>query len=307
MLAGSYGRYSSTHRVALTSTDTWDYIWARASHALSTPPLRGKEGGGDWSPLMVEQMRLCEEVHSEIESEWLRPWGAQGREHAATHSGYWGERMGRLHQAWESLEARTAGTIALLTAAVRGAEKGRVGGGGDGLQLLPEGVRAFDVLSQQLSKRGGTGDAGALAGRAGWQARLASKAYQTLPPSQRPFDFPKFSSGSPVDSFEPSLAGLGLKMPREDVTELLSVLRALRAAFVQQARGGGVGRSESMSSPATQADVKSVRAHSQTNVSTKPAARKRYRSKSGQSESAGNLNEKPHVLSGKHRKLEHHG
>jgi len=53
-------------------------------------------------------LRLCEEVHTEVEFEWLRPWAAQGGAHAASHALYWRPRMARLLRAWDRLEARTA-------------------------------------------------------------------------------------------------------------------------------------------------------------------------------------------------------
>ena len=53
-------------------------------------------------------LRLCEDVHTEVEFEWLRPWAAQGGAHAASHALYWQPRMARLLRAWDRLEARTA-------------------------------------------------------------------------------------------------------------------------------------------------------------------------------------------------------
>ena len=53
-------------------------------------------------------LRLCEDVHTEVEFEWLRPWAAQGGAHAASHALYWRPRMARLLRAWDRLEARTA-------------------------------------------------------------------------------------------------------------------------------------------------------------------------------------------------------
>ena len=53
-------------------------------------------------------LRLCEDVHTEVEFEWLRPWAAQGGAHAASHALYWRPRMARLLRAWDRPEARTA-------------------------------------------------------------------------------------------------------------------------------------------------------------------------------------------------------
>ena len=82
VLAGSSGRYSSTHRVGLSATDTWSYIEARAA-ARGAPPLGDAAAG--WRPLTLAAVRLAEEAHTEIELEWLRPWAAQGSAHAESH------------------------------------------------------------------------------------------------------------------------------------------------------------------------------------------------------------------------------
>ena len=59
VFAGSCGRLSSTHRVALTATDTWQHIWARAELALATPLT--PPGGG---AVRAAALRLCEEARA---------------------------------------------------------------------------------------------------------------------------------------------------------------------------------------------------------------------------------------------------
>ena len=171
VLAGSSGRYSSTHRVGLSATDTWSYIEARAAAARGAPPLGDAAAG--WRPLTLAAVRLAEEAHTEIELEWLRPWAAQGSAHAESHGGYWRPRIEKLVAAWEALEARTAATVALLEAAA-GMEAAAAAA------LLPEGVRCFDVLLQLLERRE--------AQRDGWRARLSSRSYREAPPHRQPFE-----------------------------------------------------------------------------------------------------------------------
>ena len=171
VLAGSCGRYSSTHRVALTATDTFDYIWSRVEDALRVIPPGVRTGGGALSfsgVLSAAEIRLCEEVHSEVEFEWIRHWGAQGAALAASHRGYWQPRLARLRAAWLRLEARTAAFVSVLCAAASAPADAAAA-------LLPEGIRAYDVLERQLLKRVGRTAAGEFIGRVGWRARLSAR------------------------------------------------------------------------------------------------------------------------------------
>jgi alpha-ketoglutarate-dependent dioxygenase FTO len=80
VLAGAQPRYSTTHRVAVTATDTWDYIWGRVEEALALPPPGGAPAGSDedtaekqqaLAPLWADSLKATEELHSELEFEWL--------------------------------------------------------------------------------------------------------------------------------------------------------------------------------------------------------------------------------------------
>lgn len=90
MLAGSRcGRYSSTHRVAVTAADTWEYIERRCAAALEqpTPAFYGAGTGARESvEVLRESISTCEVAHSEVEFEWLRQWGTQGQAHVDTHA-----------------------------------------------------------------------------------------------------------------------------------------------------------------------------------------------------------------------------
>ena len=155
VLAGSgQGRYSSTHRVAVTATDTWQHVQQRCEAALGKgedeqylPPVFGAEG--DVGVLLADRLRLVEEVHTEIEFEWLRQWGAQGQAHAATHQRYWAPRMQELEATWRRLEAWTAAHCRFLADAAAATDGHRA------RAALPEGVRCYDVLEQLLIKRRG--------------------------------------------------------------------------------------------------------------------------------------------------------
>ena len=223
VIAGSSGRYSSTHRVAVTSTDTYQYIRARLDSVLNAPPIRI---GGQWQPMMAAELKRCEEVHTEVEMEWLRPWGVQGKRHSTDHGAYWEPRMAQMEEAWRRLEARTAGHVALLEAAAAAAPD-------LASRLLPEGVRCFDILEVQLTKREGSVDPAKPLGRLSWQARTKSSAYAHLQADQKPLDFPRFWEAC-AEAYDPPMQGMALCLPPEALQSTIAALRQHRAAFAQR-------------------------------------------------------------------------
>ena len=212
--------------------------------AAPEPPTFGGGGsGGGSGALMASTLRLIEEVHSEVEFEWLRPWGVQGTHHAETHAGYWAPRMAKLHAAWLRMEARTAAHLGFLAAAAaETAQPGRA------RAALPEGVRCFDVLLGLLQKRQGLATQSEQKGRAGWAARAASREYLGLGTGARPFTYPRFAAGEPASRHEPKLAAGGagagaagggssgtgrLAMPCEELGDAIAELTRHRASFAR--------------------------------------------------------------------------
>lgn len=235
VLAGDAPRYSSTHRVAVVATDTWQYIAARCAEALPAGAAGAPPSFGRGDVLSVASLRLLEEVHSEAEFEWLRPWGVQGTAHAATHKGWWQPRMEQLEGIWRQLEARTAAHLAFLVAASAASPQ-------QAAKQLPEGVRCYDVLLGLLTKREGMATDTKQQGRAGWRARAAAREYKSLSPGYQPFRFPTFSPpGTRVAKADERMAqaGLGdLTMPEEALAGAIVTLTRARAAFVKAAAGG---------------------------------------------------------------------
>ncbi len=171
VLAGSgCGRYSSTHRVAVTERDTYDSIERRAAAAVAATAALARRPGEQQrldDDAVVEALRGVEGVHSELEFDWLRQWGVQGQAHAETHSAcaYWPPRMAQLRQHWQALEARTAthctnivdaAAAATAAAATNGSSNSDGGGSGNvyGVALLR---RCCDVLLEALTLRRGRG------------------------------------------------------------------------------------------------------------------------------------------------------
>ena len=177
VLAGSgCGRYSSTHRVAVTERETWQSIERRAAAAVAATaslfPRHGEQQQRLGDDAVVEALRMIEEVHSELEFDWLRQWGVQGQAHAETHSecAYWPPRMAQLRQHWQALEERTAthctdivdaaaaaAAVAATTTSSTTSGSGSGGGSGYGVAVLR---RCCDVLLEALTLRRGDGDGG---------------------------------------------------------------------------------------------------------------------------------------------------
>ena len=97
---------------------------------------------------------------------------------------------------------------------------------------MPDGVRCFDWLEQALIKRQGAPQQGRpdWHARSGWEARLRSSAYTSLPAEHRPLPMLRFRSGASASEREPEL-GPSVRLLPEDLTETLRTLRAARATF----------------------------------------------------------------------------
>lgn len=106
VLAGSTARrISSTHRVAVTETDTYNYIRDRCSMALTSvkAELKEKESPADWNiPILME----AQAVLTEVEFEWIAQYWVQGAQHNVQHI-WWQAPVRALEQARAALEKLT--------------------------------------------------------------------------------------------------------------------------------------------------------------------------------------------------------
>lgn len=104
VLSGSESnRISSTHRVAVTQEDTFDYIRKRAKGALKRFRL---QLSGDTSQMDAKVIVYCQRVLTEIEMEWIAQYWLQGAEHDRMHI-WWQRPMRTLEALWLSLEELT--------------------------------------------------------------------------------------------------------------------------------------------------------------------------------------------------------
>jgi len=111
VLAGSVSnRISSTHRVAVTQEDTYDYILKRVKIARKRFRLQMEamcvdsslEGNGPDAKVI----RYCQRVLTEVETEWIAQYWLQGAQHDKMHT-WWQRPMKTLEAYWQALEAAT--------------------------------------------------------------------------------------------------------------------------------------------------------------------------------------------------------
>uniref|UniRef100_A0A673VKM8 Alpha-ketoglutarate-dependent dioxygenase FTO n=2 Tax=Suricata suricatta TaxID=37032 RepID=A0A673VKM8_SURSU len=106
VLAGLPPRFSSTHRVAECSTGTLDYILQRCHVALQN--VREEAGSGAISLKCFEPavLKQGEEIHNEVEFEWLRQFWFQGSRYRKC-TDWWCQPMAQLEELWKKMEGVT--------------------------------------------------------------------------------------------------------------------------------------------------------------------------------------------------------
>ncbi|XP_071973759.1 alpha-ketoglutarate-dependent dioxygenase FTO isoform X2 [Engystomops pustulosus] len=106
VLAGSQPRFSSTHRVAECCTGTFSYIQRRCEKALGNLCQAPYSGETKLQSLEVEILQEMEEIHNEVEFDWLRQFWFQGNRYSQ-FSDYWLLAMAELEQQWRQMETMT--------------------------------------------------------------------------------------------------------------------------------------------------------------------------------------------------------
>ncbi|XP_002738337.2 alpha-ketoglutarate-dependent dioxygenase FTO-like [Saccoglossus kowalevskii] len=104
VIAGTLPRYSSTHRVVESSDSTLCYIQQRCQTALDN--IGYKDQIPYLKSLETDVLQLIEEIHSEIEFEWLRQFWMQGTQHSQERQ-YWLKPMEQLQEDWKTMELMT--------------------------------------------------------------------------------------------------------------------------------------------------------------------------------------------------------
>uniref|UniRef100_A0AAQ6A8F5 Alpha-ketoglutarate-dependent dioxygenase FTO n=1 Tax=Amphiprion ocellaris TaxID=80972 RepID=A0AAQ6A8F5_AMPOC len=173
VLAGDAARFSSTHRVAECSSGTLTYIQSRCQEALSNLHTDPETGSYSLLALLPTTLQNCEEIHNEVEFEWLRQYWFQGQRYARFCS-WWTRPMEQLEKDWRLMETMTM----LFLATVE--EEGQAG----------EGRREMaETLLSALTDRHQQ--------RQTWRDRCHSSLAQTLPPEEAPVDRPFWGVDDP--------------------------------------------------------------------------------------------------------------
>jgi len=249
VLAGRTRRFSSTHRVAVTAKDTFEYAKARCVRALKLlPALKarardarggGKGGGtrtrnenededenGQRRPSLAKLMQGVAEAHREVEFQWIRMFWLQGSAHARQHRAYWTRRIEELTQAWDAMELGLRwGLDALRLGAKKKGRKDTPGSGGDPSRVLRDDFeitpRDYDVAAYLLGE--------IAEAREAYRARVQAAAYGRLPAERRPVrNAPGFDAKSP--------------MP-EDLRPVAKAVERWKAEFLAGGNGGKGKRS----------------------------------------------------------------
>ncbi|XP_024781683.1 alpha-ketoglutarate-dependent dioxygenase FTO isoform X1 [Pan paniscus] len=162
VLAGSQPRFSSTHRVAECSTGTLDYILQRCQLALQN--VCDDVDNDDVSLKSFEPavLKQGEEIHNEVEFEWLRQFWFQGNRYRKC-TDWWCQPMAQLEALWKKMEGVTN---AVLHEVKR-----------EGLPMEQRNEILTAILASLTARQNL---------RREWHARCQSRIARTLPADQKP-------------------------------------------------------------------------------------------------------------------------
>ncbi|XP_041125198.1 alpha-ketoglutarate-dependent dioxygenase FTO isoform X1 [Polyodon spathula] len=169
VLAGARPRFSSTHRMAECSAGTLEYIFGRCQVALNNLHKDPSSERPSLVSLEVSVLKQAEEIHNEVEFEWLRQYWFQGRRYAK-FSDWWCKPMERLEELWREMELMT--WLVLCT----------VEGEGCPAADRREAVQGVLPLLEERNQL-----------RQHWRARCQSRLAKTLPADEEPICHPYWS------------------------------------------------------------------------------------------------------------------
>ncbi|XP_075433104.1 alpha-ketoglutarate-dependent dioxygenase FTO isoform X3 [Ascaphus truei] len=174
VLAGSQPRFSSTHRVAECSRGTLHYIRSRCSAALENLDTHPDTGAACLKSVETGVLREAEDIHSEVEFEWLRQFWFQGTRYSKC-SDFWQVAMAELEDRWKQMETMTSLVLEQIVKDNRTEEERRA------IRncVLPPLAERRDLRNE-------------------WRARCRSKLVKSLPPDQAPHCYPYWEEGDPA-------------------------------------------------------------------------------------------------------------
>nr|KAF6285657.1 FTO alpha-ketoglutarate dependent dioxygenase [Myotis myotis] len=191
VLAGLPPRFSSTHRVAECSTGTLDYILQRCQLALQNVGDVTDSGGVSLKSLEPAVLKQGEEIHNEVEFEWLRQFWFQGsRPRKCTD--WWCQPMAQLEEMWRKMEGVTNGVLHEVRR--------------EGVPVGQRNAMVTAILASLTTRQ---------TLRREWHARCQSRIARTLPADQKPECRPYWEKEDPA-----------MPLPF-DLTDVVSELRGL--------------------------------------------------------------------------------
>ncbi|KAL1785034.1 alpha-ketoglutarate-dependent dioxygenase FTO [Sigmodon hispidus] len=189
VLAGSQPRFSSTHRVTECSTGTLDYILQRCQLALHNVLNESENGDVSLKSLEPAVLKRGEDIHNEVEFEWLRQFWFQGNRNKIC-TDWWYEPMTQLEGLWRKMEDVTNAVLREVKREGLPAEQR--------IEILAA-LLAPLTLRQNLRKE--------------WHARCQSRIVRNLPAQQKPDSRPYWEKDDP-----------SMPLPF-DLTEVVSEIR----------------------------------------------------------------------------------
>ncbi|NWU88646.1 FTO dioxygenase, partial [Upupa epops] len=107
VLAGFSPRFSSTHRVADCSRGTLEYILGRCELALQNLQTDSDSKALSLKSLETAVVKQVEEIHNEVEFEWLRQFWFQGKRYLKC-TDWWLKPVAKLEEFWSKMEIMTS-------------------------------------------------------------------------------------------------------------------------------------------------------------------------------------------------------
>ncbi|XP_059238676.1 alpha-ketoglutarate-dependent dioxygenase FTO isoform X2 [Mustela nigripes] len=191
VLAGLPPRFSSTHRVAECSAGTLDYILQRCQLALQNVRIEADSGDVSLKSFEPAVLKQGEEIHNEVEFEWLRQYWFQGNRYRKC-TDWWCQPMAQLEELWKKMEGVTNAVLH---------EVRREGVPVEQRNEILTAILASLTTRQNLRRE--------------WHARCQSQIARTLPVDQKPECRPYWEKDDP-----------SMPLPF-DLTDIVSELRGL--------------------------------------------------------------------------------
>jgi alpha-ketoglutarate-dependent dioxygenase FTO len=241
VLAGSQSnRISSTHRVAVTEEDTYDYILKRVKiarkrfrlqmEAIDSDAATSSSSPSSSNNLDAKIIRYCQRVLTEVETEWIAQYWLQGAQHDKMHT-WWQRPMKTLEAYWKALEAATCKLYSHLCSSRKNTNTNSTSSDENG--GVP--VDVVRVLVNEFKKRQTL--------RQQWDERRADKIYQRrIAEEYRPVARPIFGEDDTMDAKHRGQDEEQHRLPKD----LTSAIQALQQLLGKEQDGATTAKPKKM-------------------------------------------------------------